>query len=222
MRRIMIGTPSYDGTVGVHFSFSLAETVRAGMLVGIHIQPVFMAYDALIQRARNDLVLLALENGFDDLMFIDGDQEWKPEWVLKVLSHQVDCVGGAVRKKSDVESYNVKAASADIAVDAKTGLMSVAGLGTGFLRLTKAAMLVLWESSEEYRDDAGKRNRWMFDVRPVDGRLVGEDIFMSQKLRDAGIPVWLDPTITCSHIGVKKWDGDFSAWLNGLQQGEKS
>lgn len=219
MRRVMIGTPAYDGTVGVHFAHSLAGTIRLGMTLGVDVNAVYMPYDALIQRSRNDLVKIALESGVDDLIFIDADQEWKPEWVMRLLSWPRDCVGGAVRKKSDVETYNVKAASSAIPIDPETGLMEVEGLGTGFIRLSRRAMLALWERSEEYCDDYGKRNRWMFDVRPVNGRLVGEDIFVSMKLRDAGISIFLDPTITCSHIGSKKWDGDFSAWLERLQGG---
>jgi hypothetical protein len=217
MRKVMIGTPSYDGTVEVRYTFSLVETIRLGVLGGVEIRPVFMAFDSLIQRSRNDLVKLALESQYDDLVFIDADQEWKPEWVMQLLRYPVDCVGGAVRKKSDVESYNVRAASHNIPVDPKTGLMEVLGLGTGFLRLSRKAMLELWSRAEPYTDDTGKQNRWMFDVRPVNGRLMGEDIFMTETLRNAGIPVYLDPSITCSHIGIKKWDGDFAAWLKRLQ-----
>ncbi len=216
-RRVLIGTPSYDGTVGVHYANSLVETIRLGASLGVDVRAVFMSYDALIQRARNDLVKIAMENEFSDLIFIDADQEWKPEWVIQLLRHPVDCVGGAVRKKSDVESYNVKADSVDIPIDPATGLMEVAGLGTGFLRLTQKALLALWNRGEEYRDDSGKRNRWMFNVQPVDGRLVGEDIFIAAMLRDADIKTYLDPAITCSHIGTKKWDGDFSAWLARLK-----
>ena len=219
IRRVMIGTPSYDGTVGVHYAHSLVETIRLGMQSGVDIRAVYMSYDALIQRSRNDIVKLALENEFDDLIFIDSDQEWNPEWIIRLLNHHVDCVGGAVRKKSDIETYNVKAASSNIQIDPVNGLMKVEGLGTGFIRLTRFAMLSLWDRSEEYRDDAGKVNRWMFDVGPINGRLVGEDIFMTARLRDAGIEVYLDPEITCSHIGVKKWDGDFKAWLERIKQG---
>lgn len=218
MRRVMIGTPAYDGTVGVHFAHSLVETVRLGMMVGIDIRAVYMPNDALIQRSRNDLVKIALESGVDDLIFIDSDQEWAPEWVIRLIQHEVDCVGGAVRKKSDIESYNVKAASADIPVDPETGLMEVEGLGTGFIRLSRKAMLALWNQAEEYRDDSGKVSRWIFDVRPINGRLVGEDIFMTMMLREAGISVYLDPAITCSHIGTKKWDGNFAAWLARIQR----
>lgn len=216
MRRVMIGTPAYDGTVGVHFAHSLVNTVRLGMEVGIDIRAVYMPHDALIQRSRNDLIRIALESGVDDLIFIDSDQEWKPEWVIRLILHQVDCVGGAVRKKSDIETYNVKAASTDIPINPATGLMEVEGLGTGFIRLSRKAMAALWNQAEEYRDDSGRVSRWIFDVRPINGRLVGEDIFMTMMLRNAGIPVYLDPAVTCSHVGTKKWDGDFSTWLKKL------
>lgn len=218
MRRVMIGTPSYDGTVVVHYAHSLAETVKLGMTMGIDICTIFMSYDALIQRSRNDIVKLALDHNFDDLIFIDSDQEWKPQWVIQLLQYEADCVGGAVRKKSDIETYNVKAKNQHIPIDPLSGLMEVEGLGTGFLRLSNEAMMSLWNCSESYVDDFGKSNRWMFDVRPINGRLVGEDIIMSMKLRSMGINIYLDPKITCSHIGTKKWDGDFSAWLSKLQQ----
>jgi hypothetical protein len=214
----MIATPSYDGTVGCHFAHSLVETVRLGMLAGVDVRAIYMPNDALIQRSRNDLVRIALESKFDDLIFIDADQEWKPEWVIQLLKHPVDCVGGAVRKKSDAESYNVKAASVQIPRDPRTGLLEVEGLGTGFLRLSNRALQALWDGAEEYKDDAGKVCRWIFDVRPINGRLVGEDIFMTMRLRQSGIKVYLDPTITCSHIGTKKWDGNFAAWLERLQK----
>lgn len=217
MRRVLIGTPSYDGTLSVYYANSLTETVRLGQAQGIDVRAVFLSFDALIQRARNDLVKLALQGGFDDLIFIDSDQEWKPEWVMQLLAHPVDCVGGAVRKKSDTESYNVKAAGPDIPLDMRTGLMIVEGLGTGFLRLSRRALLALWERGEPYRDDAGNENRWMFNVCPHNGRLVGEDIGMAVFLHDAGINIHLDPSITCSHIGTKKWDGDFAGWLARLK-----
>lgn len=216
-RRVLIGTPAYDGTVGVHYAHSLVESVRLASSMGVELRSIYMAYDALIQRARNDLVKLALESGFDDLIFIDSDQEWKPEWVMRIISWPRDCVGGAVRKKSDTESYNVRADGHDIPVDPGTGLLRVRGIGTGFLRLSRRAMLAMWEAGEEYVDDAGKVNRWMFDVKPVNGRLVGEDIGLADTLRAAGIETFLDPAITCSHVGVKKWDGNFAAWLARLQ-----
>lgn len=220
--RVMIAVPSHDGRCDVEFAYALAETVRLCTQIGIDVRPVFWPGEALIQRARNELVKIALQAGLSDLIFIDSDQEWKPEWVVQLLRYPVDCVGGAVIKKDEKrEHYNVSNPQGlDIPVDPATGLLRVNGVGTGFLRLSARAMEALWDASEEYRDDQNERNRMMFDVRVVNGRLVSEDIGMALKLRGAGIETYLDPTITCSHIGRKKFTGDFDAWLYALQSAE--
>lgn len=218
-RRVLIGTPAHAGTVDVYFTNSLTGTLRLCMQRGIDMREIFLAYDALVQNARNDLVKIALDHDFSDLIFIDGDQEWDPQWVLRLLEYPVDCVGGAVRKKTDQEElYNVRARGGpdSIVTDPATGLMTAPdmALGTGFLRLSRRALQVLWDNSEKYRGFINKpESAWIFDVRPVNGELVGEDTCMSDKLRAHGIQTWLAPGMTCSHIGPKRFVGDFDAWL---------
>ena len=110
MRKVMIATPAHDGLTDVFYNNSLNETIKliCRCYPEIDIFPVYIANDSLVQRARNDLVRMALYEAFHDLIFIDGDQEWAPEWIPKLLSHKVDVVGGAVVKKSDHISYNVR------------------------------------------------------------------------------------------------------------------
>lgn len=219
-KRLLIGTPCLDGKVDMRFAYSLAETVRLGERMGVDVQIMFRGLDAMLQRVRNDLVRDAMEGEYTDLLFIDDDQDWTPADVFRLLAYPVDVVGAPVRKKSeDHELYNVTAGGPFLPVDAETGLMQVDAVGTGFLRLSKQAMLALWNRSEEYRDDAGKRNRWMFDIGPNDrGRLVGEDVTMCMKLRDAGLKVWIAPGIVVGHTGTKRWSGAFGPWLKKLQE----
>ena len=226
-RRVLIGTPAHDGRVDVHYALSLTRTARMAVERGIELRELFLAYDAIIQNARNDLVKLALENQFDDLIFIDGDQDWEPEWVFKLLEYPVDCVGAAVRKKTDQEErYNVKAAMGALSIlaDKSTGLMSShdMALGTGFLRLSRRALQVLWDNSEKYTAFQGRsQGAWIFDIRPVNGELVGEDTHVSDKLRQHGIQTWLAPGMTCGHIGSKRFVGDFEKWLEGQREFER-
>lgn len=218
-RRVLVGTPAHAGTVDVHFANSLTQTLRLCMQRGIDLREIYLAYDAIVQNARNDLVKIALEHKFDDLIFIDGDQDWEPEWVLRLLDYPVDCVGGAVRKKTDQdELYNVRAMGGpdSITTDPVTGLMTAPdmALGTGFLRLSRKALQILWDNSEKYIGFKDKTpSAWIFDIRPVDGVLVGEDTAVNDKLRKFGIPTWLAPGMTCGHIGPKRFAGDFGAWL---------
>jgi hypothetical protein len=222
-RKVLIGTPAHAGTVDVWYVNSLTYTVRLCMQNNIDLREVFLAYDAIVQNARNDLVKIALEHKFDDLIFIDADQDWKPEWVLRLLNYPVDCVGAAVRKKTDQEElYNVRARSGpdSITTDPVTGLMTAPdmALGTGFLRLSRKALQVLWDNSEKYVGFKDKSaSAWIFDIRPVNGELVGEDTAMSDKLRVHGIETYLAPGMTCGHIGPKKFVGDFDAWLKRAQ-----
>ena len=77
-RKVLIATPAYDGRLDVWYTNALVNTIRVAQANNIYVHPVFMSYDALIQRARNDLFALAVEGEYDDMIFIDSDMEWHP------------------------------------------------------------------------------------------------------------------------------------------------
>lgn len=215
MRKVLIGTPAHDGRVDVWYANSLVNTVKLSSKYNTEIQPIYMSYDSLVQRARNDLVRLALEEGYDDLIFMDSDQEWNPEWIFKLLSYNVDVVGGTVVKKSDQLLFNVKALKTGLKRE-KNGLMEVEAVGTGFLRISRKALQAVWDASPEYTNE-GKKCRMVFDVQLVDGELVSEDNVFCRKWRSLGNKVWIDPVMTCNHIGSKKYSGNFMQFLTQLQ-----
>ncbi len=221
-RRVLIGTPCYDGKVDVWYANSMLETVKMGLQLGVEIFPIYLSYDALIQRARNDLVAIALQLECDDLVFIDSDIEWDPNNFFKLLQHPVDVVGGTYPKKGDAEIYVAKILDSTRVPDPNTGLIEAEGLGTGFLRMSRKALELLWETSVPYEEkETGKVRRWIFDVIVDQGELISEDIYVCERLREGGIQVWLDSTITCNHVGMKKYTGNFENWYKSLQQTAK-
>ena len=215
MRKVAFLTPALDGKVNCEYAISLSNSIIACASRGIELIPIMVSCDALIQRARNDLMTLIHDSDISDAIFCDSDQEWSPEDLLKLLKYDVDVVGGAVVKKSDYESYNIKAKE-EMFVKDKAGLMQVECIGTGFLRMSKKAIDFLWDSSKEYTENKISK-RWIYDVILENGELLSEDIVVSDKLRDGGFDINLDPTITCSHIGLKKWSGNFEALVNKLK-----
>jgi glycosyltransferase involved in cell wall biosynthesis len=86
MRKVLIGTPAYDGKVDVWFAHSLVQTIKLSIEKGIQVNVIYPSYDSLVQRARNDLIKIALDGEYDDLFFIDSDVEWEPEWFFNILS----------------------------------------------------------------------------------------------------------------------------------------
>ena len=213
-RKVLIGTPSYDGKVDVWYANSLVNTIRMSYEKDVVIVPVYMAYDSLVQRARNDLVKLAIEEDFDDLIFIDADQEWDPAWVFKLLDSDKDVVAGTVVKKSDEVSFNVKALKEGMKTE-EDGLIEVDCVGTGFMRISKSALKQVWDVSTEYKNE-GKTCRMVFDIKIENGDLVSEDNVFCKKWHDLGGKVYIDPNMTCNHIGVKKYGGNFMEYIKAI------
>lgn len=215
-RKVMIATPALDGRVHATYAYCLAETTRLAAENGVRILPLFVTLDALIQNARNDLIAYAVDGNVDDMIWVDSDIAWKPANVLRLLAHPVDVVGGTYLRKQDAEAYVVKADPSHLVADER-GLMPVEALGLGFLRMSRRAIKALWDAAAHYRCN-GRVRRWVFDVGVVDGELVSEDFCVCRKLNAAGFEIHLDQTITCDHSGHRTWGGDFSAWVQRINQ----
>lgn len=212
MKRVLIGTPCYSGDLDVWYTNALCNTIKQSYEYDTEIIPMWISFDALLQRARNDTIHVALEMDVDELVFIDSDIEWDPDDFFKLLNYPVDVVGGTYRKKGDTEEYVVRQLQRT-PKDPTTGLLSVDGLGTGFVRLSKKAYTYLWDTATPYLDPKDmKERRMVFDVVIENHSLVSEDIHAFNKLKRGGFDIWLDPTITCNHTGPKKFVGDFEKW----------
>ena len=217
--KVLIATPAHDGRLDVWYTTSVVNSVRVAQANNIFLHPVFMSYDALVQRARNDLFRLAVEGEYDHMIFIDGDLEWSPLWILELLSKPEDVIGGTYRKKTDdAEMYVVKTKNLELS---DNGLIKVAGLGTGFMKMTRKAFMALWESSEPYQNE-GREGRLVCDIKIVDGDLCSEDVVLCQKLTDLGYDLWLAPHMTCVHIGTKKFYGNFEDFMSRVKATNES
>jgi hypothetical protein len=213
-RKVLVGTPSIDGRVDVWYCDSLLRSVKMAIDKGIYLHAIYTSYDSLIQRARNSLVKIALDQGFDDLVFIDSDVEWNPEWLFNLLDNPEPVVGGAlIRKSDDKEGYTVKLSKKEITYNSRGNLIEADGIGTGFLKMSRFALEKLWETSPIYLNDDGEENRMIFDVVIEGTELISEDYIACKKWQQLGYKVWLDPSITCNHIGNKKYKGNFNEFL---------
>lgn len=221
-RKVLLGSPCYDGRLDVWYTNALVNTIKLSAAHDVEITPMWVSFDALIQRARNDTIQIALDGDFDALIWIDSDIEWQPEWFFKLLDYSEDVVGGTYRKKGDKEEYVIRQLENN-SIDPTTGLMEVHGLGTGFVKMSKAAMQYLWDVSKPYIDPKdNKERRMIFDVIIEDNSLVSEDIYAFKKLIEGGFKIWMDTNMTCNHIGPYKFVGDFSKWHSKNKSAIKS
>lgn len=212
MRQVLIAAPSYDGKVNVWHATALLETAKIGLTKDINVSAVYMSYDALVQRARNDIFKLAYDAKVDDLVFIDCDVDWNPADFFKLLEHNVPLVAAPIIKKSDqILTYSVKAPDYE---PEENGLVPVMGCATGFMRIRREAIEKIWDAAPEYREQHKPEPiRMVFDVKIIDGELWSEDIVFCERWRELGGKVYIDPTINCGHSGEKRWVGNFSAFM---------
>lgn len=211
----MIGTPSYDGRVDSWFADGLIETIRESFKQNIFIKPVYVCYDSLVQRARNTLVDIAINSNYDDLIFLDSDIEFKPEWIFKLLNYPEPIVGAALVKKGDTESYTVKILDKNLKYNSRNDLVEVDGLGTGFLKVNKFAFEQIWNMSAEYKNEETV-SRMVFNIEVKDGILISEDYVFCNKWKELGYKVWMDPSFTINHIGNKKYTGDIKSFMEKI------
>jgi hypothetical protein len=212
-RRVLIACPTYNAQVYAAFSHSLANTIRVADAAFLQISDYYPLGKTHCS-ARNDCVAQALNNGFDDLLFIDADQSWQAADLKRLISYQVDVVAAPVRKKSDSpERWNVYCPEGPESIRlTHGGLWTAPGMtvGTGFIRMSRKALVALWNASEPYREPDGSDCRWIYDIHPMEGDLVSEDVVVGHKLAELGFPTFLDPHMkVVHHDGMKQYAGDF-------------
>ena len=133
-----------------------------------------LSNESLITRARNTLTEIFLRSGHDYLLFIDADQGFSPEGVLKMVQEDVDIIGAAVPMKG-LNWERVRQAAKDdqkdlsnftaiynvnISNEQKQYLKENPGqkveveyMGTGLMLIKRDVFQKLKESTPSYRSD---------------------------------------------------------------------
>ena len=216
MRKVLIGTPCYDGKTDAWYNNSLMKTVKRSYDTynkEIFIHAIYVSYDSLVQRARNSLFQMMLTGDWTDLFFIDSDTEWNPDDFYSILLRPEHIVGAPLIKKSDqTESYTAKIVNKKLSYSSDGKLIEVDGIGSGFMRLSRFAVEKLWNVSEVYYMQ-GVEQRMVCDLKVVGTELISEDYVIANKWKSLGYKVWADPNITINHIGYKKYEGNFKKFI---------
>lgn len=222
---VLLASPSYDGRFDVRFMDSLINTIQLCQQYNIKILPYFLCYDSLIQRARNDYFRTAYQSGVDVLFFIDSDIGWNPNDFVKLVLSDKHMIGGTYRKKTDTEELYAFKARGDThdtfqIVPDENGLLEVAGLGCGFLKISKECVKILFESEPKYYTDMDSKldgpriTKSICDcVVNENNHFVSEDIIIGYKWMKLGGKVYLDTNVELTHVGNKEYKGNVKTWL---------
>lgn len=183
----------------------------------------FTIYDesgnALIGDCRAVIVAKFLASDATDLVFVDSDVLWEAGALIKLLDHPVDFVAGIYPQRRDPPNYCVSwiLDREVLSADPATGLLEVAGVPAGFMRLTRAMMekmVLFYPNTEFYCEDLPNQKAWaLFDPYRIGRLKLGEDYAFCRRWRDIGGKVWIDPEISMGHVGFKTFGGHLGNWL---------
>ena len=219
---VLFATPCLSAQVDLDYFHSYLHTSVALSQNRIEHSVLFQAGICFIDHARNVLCDSFLRNypQATDLFFIDDDIGWRSESVLRLLNHEEDIVGGVYPLKQDPIGFPIALESLQGSNEfiEQNGLLEASFLPTGFMRLKRSAVELMAEDQPTYpyrRADGGvDQIRNIFHTGYLDGERWGEDVDFANRWRAKGGRMWVDPQITLSHLGRKRWTASFADAAN--------
>ena len=228
MQKVHLLTPSYDGSLHVAMVKSLIEEVFIIKAAGIQVLWDVYPGCCYLPIARNMLVKQFMESDGTDMVFLDGDVNWMPGSVLKLLQWDRDIVAGIYPYKGEPEAYpvvHVLDADRRPVVDPVTGLIEANAVPTGFMRIRRNVFEAMKEKYPELQvtdnRDPEKPVTYhcYFDTKQVGETWYGEDIYFCKLWRKIGGRIWVQPDLTFWHHGPKAWKGNWHDYLRKLPGG---
>jgi hypothetical protein len=186
---ILIGTPCYGGQITSFFATSLLKLQQVCQKTGdIDLTVLMLSGDALITRARQNLVAHFLENPTaTHLLFIDADIGFEPEQVFRLLRFGAEMTAAPypvkkidwkkVAKSTEKGQTPLDSAALSYVfgfedpdkIQVKNGFAKVRSAGTGFLLIARSALLKMTErypelkyKREDHAEDPLTGSSWRF------------------------------------------------------------
>jgi hypothetical protein len=206
-QRLFIGLPIY-GSIDPNF---FRATLQFCQDAKIPCQIGDLCGDSAIGRARNSITKQFLNSDCTDLLFIDTDLVYSSEHIQRIITHDVDVIGGLYPKKDPRSLQWVLNTMDTYAPPLPQGIQEVKYVGTGFMRIRRGVfekMLQSFGREIHYTSDHDhKTTEWDFWHMGVyeypDGhrRFLSEDWWFCQMWRDLGGKVFVDNHIILRHSG---------------------
>lgn len=225
-RKICVALLAYDAKMYCRTFMSLAQTMGQCMEKGWGFTYVLREGDSMVARGRSLLAsqFLTHEGLADctDLVFVDGDIFWDGDELMRLLTHDADVVAAAYPFKNEGGNFPIRWPSHGLFE--QNGMWVVQATTAGFMRIRRQAlqrMVVEMPWLAVHDHDAGSDEKmWMFfDNLARQNGVYDESFTFCERWRGAGGTVYVDPTITLNHIGIKIYNhGNLIHWMDRIQK----
>src|SRR5579883_2415038 len=244
---LVVATPCFGGQVSVLYAASMFKLQRlVRQYAGLNLKMIFRDGDALITRARANLIAEFLDDvRATHLLFVDADIGFEPEQVVRLIECGAEVCAAIYpvkridwdRVRSSMERRRDPSVAAlryvfevddPQAVEEKAGFVKVRYAGTGFLMLRRGAVEKMCASYPQlrYRREHSSGGATASDNRFAlfesmigeDGTYLSEDFAFCKRWTDIGGEIWADLGSKLSHVGAMTFRGDLSSQFAAAQE----
>ena len=234
---IHIATPMYGGNCKGIYTDSLLSLVFELSKRNYQVSFSKMYNESLITRARNNLVYEFEKSGADALLFIDADEGFNTEDVIKMIEADKDIIGAIYPMKNinwemvrravlegkenlgDYSGYfamNMLPGETTFKLSEPVGVTEVA---TGLMFVKKVVFEKMKPECPKYMlnrsdasfSDADMVTEYFATSITNDGILLSEDYHFCRKWREMGGEVFAAPWVKVVHAGEYIFSGNFAA-----------
>jgi hypothetical protein len=218
VKKVFIAVPAYDSKVHALCMASVFGSIENLRSHRVEATFGFQLGDPYIEMARNHLVKTFLSTDCTDMIFVDSDLAFDVDGMWKLMRQDVDLIGGAYPfRAQDKNDYpiNVKLDENNTPIaDIENGIIECNFVPTGFMRISRSVFELLDKKYPENIDNNGESLHFRTGfLVGNDKRWWGEDVYFCKICSDAGIKIWVDPSITFIHHGTLLKKGKYQEFL---------
>lgn len=207
--KTLIAIPCMD-TLSVGFVQSLIY-MHKGDNPTVYLKPNSLIYDS-----RNLLSLYAIENGYDNVLWLDSDMMFPPDTLLRLQAHELDMVTGLYVKRTPpinpvifrTLSEPLRRADGKLEKNADPytnyphdTLFPVAACGFGCVLTSTKLLRAVWDK---------------FGPAFTPYTWAGEDLSFCHRVNQLGYQIYCDSTLSLGHIGTHVFtENDLKGDTNG-------
>ena len=225
---LMVATPAYGGQIYVGYLKTIINLERELTKHNIEIHYEYCVNESLIPRARNYLTDRFLKTNCTHLLFLDGDIQVDPLYILELIKADKEVIGGIYPKKSIDWKRISEFINNNKNIEYDENILKVLGrdpvtivldnddmyknsdpiietryTGTGIFLIKRE---VLSKMIEAYPDDkynsAGNMYHKFFDTEIKYGVYLSEDYYFCERWRNLGGKVYLYKNMSSKHWGT--------------------
>jgi hypothetical protein len=212
---IYIGMPCYD-SVKINTMLSVVKLVKEFTKAGLEWKMDTLK-SPYISNARNGLTCLFLQSGYDYLLFIDSDVEFKPEAVIKMLITRKDVVLTPYRVKIPEDPSSIKYTVSfedDKKISTLPGdLVEIKQGPAGLMLIHRCVFKALMKNyprlKMKNKKDTYLYNFWDTTFDLDKGLWRGEDVSFCNLVRESDFKIYANIKSETTHHGNFGWKGKF-------------